>query len=495
MTPAPLHRAGPCRPGAASYPDVASAARFARCGPAYRPAPGRHGPALFTPPRLHPDRARRRHGLSAVLLVHRAVRRPHDQPPRPAGARRRGQPAAGPAAAVGPGQRRRAAGRRPRPDPGRVRVARPATLEPTHTPTLVTYALRPVGDRLWLVRQQSPLDTLAEGGTSADLAAGGVARFTVDAPPTAADRAAATQPADAGPDARRSNAWPASARCPAGAGHGHLRRPRPTARGRGGVPVTTRPEPSRPNAGDTVHADGPFSPGRTRPGLTSAGQRACVAGGRPFACHINPGRVRPGPKWGFRAGHAARLGASPSSADRWVRPARRPAPPDRRRGVARRRLPAHAPADDDATGGRARFAAAVGVGVDPVHGPGRRRERPGVGRGGRRPAAPPVATLHETVLLGDVRFDVRLCDDQARANVNGLLAWRGADDGHGPGPRPGQGRRQRPGPAPAGVGPVRRQAVAGALDHARCRPVARRRVGRRAAAAGRAGAAGVRQLD
>ena len=38
---------------------------------------------------------------------------------------------------------------------------------------------------------------------------------------------------------------------------------------------------------------------------------------------------------------------------------------------------------------------------------------------------PPVATLHGSFDLGRVRFDVDLCDEQARANVNGLLAWRG----------------------------------------------------------------------
>jgi hypothetical protein len=41
------------------------------------------------------------------------------------------------------------------------------------------------------------------------------------------------------------------------------------------------------------------------------------------------------------------------------------------------------------------------------------------------PGGPPVATLHGSFDLGRVRFDVDLCDDQARANVNGLLAWRG----------------------------------------------------------------------
>ena len=37
---------------------------------------------------------------------------------------------------------------------------------------------------------------------------------------------------------------------------------------------------------------------------------------------------------------------------------------------------------------------------------------------------PPLATVHGAFDLGDVRFDVDLCDEQARANVNGLLAWR-----------------------------------------------------------------------
>ncbi len=41
------------------------------------------------------------------------------------------------------------------------------------------------------------------------------------------------------------------------------------------------------------------------------------------------------------------------------------------------------------------------------------------------PGGPPVATLHAAIDLGRVRFDVDVCDDQARANVNGLLAWRG----------------------------------------------------------------------
>jgi hypothetical protein len=41
------------------------------------------------------------------------------------------------------------------------------------------------------------------------------------------------------------------------------------------------------------------------------------------------------------------------------------------------------------------------------------------------PGGPPVATLHGSFELGPVRFDVDLCDEQARANVNGLLAWRG----------------------------------------------------------------------
>jgi prepilin-type N-terminal cleavage/methylation domain-containing protein len=75
----------------------------------------------------------------------------------------------------------------------------PATLEPTHVPVVVTYTLRPAGDRLWLVREQSSLDALAEGGTWDELACGDVAAFTVDAPPTAADRAAATQPAEDDP--------------------------------------------------------------------------------------------------------------------------------------------------------------------------------------------------------------------------------------------------------------------------------------------------------
>ena len=71
----------------------------------------------------------------------------------------------------------------------------PATLEPTHLPVVVTYTLRPAGGRLWLVREQSSLDARAEGGTADELVCGGVATFGVDAPPTAADRAAATQPA------------------------------------------------------------------------------------------------------------------------------------------------------------------------------------------------------------------------------------------------------------------------------------------------------------
>ena len=37
---------------------------------------------------------------------------------------------------------------------------------------------------------------------------------------------------------------------------------------------------------------------------------------------------------------------------------------------------------------------------------------------------PPLVTLHATFDLGRVRFDVDLCDEQAKANVNGLLAWR-----------------------------------------------------------------------
>ena len=75
----------------------------------------------------------------------------------------------------------------------------PATLEPTHLPVVVTYTLRPAGERLWLVREQSSLDTLAEGGTWDELACGDVAAITIDAPPTAADRAAATQPSDEDP--------------------------------------------------------------------------------------------------------------------------------------------------------------------------------------------------------------------------------------------------------------------------------------------------------
>ena len=38
---------------------------------------------------------------------------------------------------------------------------------------------------------------------------------------------------------------------------------------------------------------------------------------------------------------------------------------------------------------------------------------------------PPLPTLHGSFTLGAVRFDVDLCDDQSRANVNALLAWRG----------------------------------------------------------------------
>ncbi len=41
------------------------------------------------------------------------------------------------------------------------------------------------------------------------------------------------------------------------------------------------------------------------------------------------------------------------------------------------------------------------------------------------PGGPPVATLHAAFDLGTVRFDVDVCDEQARANVNALLAWRG----------------------------------------------------------------------
>ncbi len=75
----------------------------------------------------------------------------------------------------------------------------PDTLEPTGRPVVVTYSVRPAGGRNWLVREQASLDRLAEGGPWAELAAADVAGLTVDAPPTAADRAAATQPADDDP--------------------------------------------------------------------------------------------------------------------------------------------------------------------------------------------------------------------------------------------------------------------------------------------------------
>ena len=75
----------------------------------------------------------------------------------------------------------------------------PDTMEPTRRPTQITYALQTVGDRVWLVRRQQALDARAEGGTSAELVCGDVAAFTVDAPPTAADVAAATRPADEDP--------------------------------------------------------------------------------------------------------------------------------------------------------------------------------------------------------------------------------------------------------------------------------------------------------
>ena len=75
----------------------------------------------------------------------------------------------------------------------------PVTREPTHQPVVVTYTLRPATDQLWLVREQTSLDARAEGGTITDLVCGDVARFTVDAPPSAADRAAATRPAEEDP--------------------------------------------------------------------------------------------------------------------------------------------------------------------------------------------------------------------------------------------------------------------------------------------------------
>ena len=71
----------------------------------------------------------------------------------------------------------------------------PATLAPTREPTAVTYAVRTVGGRAWLVREQSALDARAEGGTWSELVAADVAGLTVDAPASAADASAATRPA------------------------------------------------------------------------------------------------------------------------------------------------------------------------------------------------------------------------------------------------------------------------------------------------------------
>ncbi len=88
----------------------------------------------------------------------------------------------------------------------------PDTMEPTREPTQVTYALQTVGERTWLVRRQQALDARAEGGTSAELVCGDVTALTVDAPPTAADREAATRPADEDPTplafAALAGAWP-----------------------------------------------------------------------------------------------------------------------------------------------------------------------------------------------------------------------------------------------------------------------------------------------
>jgi prepilin-type N-terminal cleavage/methylation domain-containing protein len=73
----------------------------------------------------------------------------------------------------------------------------PTTMEPTHLPAMVTYALRESAGATWLVRQQQMLD--GRGDAWVELAAGGVAGFTVDAPVTAADRAASTRPAQEDP--------------------------------------------------------------------------------------------------------------------------------------------------------------------------------------------------------------------------------------------------------------------------------------------------------
>ena len=41
------------------------------------------------------------------------------------------------------------------------------------------------------------------------------------------------------------------------------------------------------------------------------------------------------------------------------------------------------------------------------------------------PGGPPAVTLHGSLTLGGLRFDVDMSDEQAKANVNGLLAWHG----------------------------------------------------------------------
>ena len=74
----------------------------------------------------------------------------------------------------------------------------PATLAATGTAAVVVYTLRPAGGRLWVVREQAGLGGRDDAGWS-ELVCGGVARLTVDAPPTAADLAAATRPADEDP--------------------------------------------------------------------------------------------------------------------------------------------------------------------------------------------------------------------------------------------------------------------------------------------------------
>ena len=75
----------------------------------------------------------------------------------------------------------------------------PATQDPTRQPVLIAYTLRPAAGQLWLTREQTSLDARTEGSTTTELLCGDVARLTVDAPPSVADVAAATRPADEDP--------------------------------------------------------------------------------------------------------------------------------------------------------------------------------------------------------------------------------------------------------------------------------------------------------